>query len=183
MEGRRAERIRVTPGGAPGANAEDSTNCLTECGACLRVLASSLACSQPPTHSISATTSGRSRSGSRCRMTTTASTAWSTSTPSRWSTIPAELRRRTRLTAAQFLAAGVDPSHSILFVQSHVPEHAQLAWVLVVHHRVRRGQSNDAVQGQVGASTVRPSHGRVVHLPDPAGRRHPAVRGEQGPGR
>jgi tryptophanyl-tRNA synthetase len=43
---------------------------------------------------------------------------------------PAELRRRTRLTAAQFLAAGVDPEASVLFVQSHVAEHAQLAWVL-----------------------------------------------------
>jgi tryptophanyl-tRNA synthetase len=43
---------------------------------------------------------------------------------------PAELRQRTRLTAAQFLAAGVDPEASVLFVQSHVAEHAQLAWVL-----------------------------------------------------
>jgi tryptophanyl-tRNA synthetase len=43
---------------------------------------------------------------------------------------PDELRRRTRLTAAQFLAAGVDPERSVLFVQSHVAEHAQLAWVL-----------------------------------------------------
>ena len=43
---------------------------------------------------------------------------------------PDELRRRTRVTAAQFLAAGVDPERSILFVQSHVAEHAQLAWVL-----------------------------------------------------
>ena len=43
---------------------------------------------------------------------------------------PAELRRRSRVTAAQFLAGGVDPSHSILFLQSQVPEHAQLAWVL-----------------------------------------------------
>ncbi len=43
---------------------------------------------------------------------------------------PAQLRERTRRTAAQFLAAGVDPERSILFVQSHVPEHAQLAWVL-----------------------------------------------------
>ena len=43
---------------------------------------------------------------------------------------PAALRRRTRLTAAQFLAAGVDPVRSVVFVQSHVPEHAQLAWVL-----------------------------------------------------
>lgn len=43
---------------------------------------------------------------------------------------PQELRDRTRRTAAQFLAAGVDPQRSVLFVQSHVPEHAQLAWVL-----------------------------------------------------
>lgn len=43
---------------------------------------------------------------------------------------PAVLRRRTRVTAAQYLAAGVDPDRSVLFVQSHVPEHTQLAWVL-----------------------------------------------------
>ncbi len=43
---------------------------------------------------------------------------------------PAQLRRRTRLVAAQYLAAGVDPARSTLFVQSQVPEHAQLAWVL-----------------------------------------------------
>ncbi len=43
---------------------------------------------------------------------------------------PATLRRRTRVTAAQFLAGGVDPARSVLFVQSQVPEHAQLSWVL-----------------------------------------------------
>jgi tryptophanyl-tRNA synthetase len=43
---------------------------------------------------------------------------------------PQVLRRRSRLTAAQFLAAGIDPDRSVLFVQSHVPEHAQLSWVL-----------------------------------------------------
>jgi len=43
---------------------------------------------------------------------------------------PAVLRRRTRVSAAQLLALGVDPQRSTLFVQSHVPEHAQLAWVL-----------------------------------------------------
>jgi len=43
---------------------------------------------------------------------------------------PAVLTRRTRLTAAQFLAAGVDPAKSLLFVQSHVHEHAELAWIL-----------------------------------------------------
>jgi len=43
---------------------------------------------------------------------------------------PDVLRRRVRVTAAQFLAAGIDPERSVLFVQSHAPEHAQLAWVL-----------------------------------------------------
>jgi tryptophanyl-tRNA synthetase len=43
---------------------------------------------------------------------------------------PAALRERTYVAAAQLLAAGVDPERSALFAQSHVPEHAQLAWVL-----------------------------------------------------
>ena len=43
---------------------------------------------------------------------------------------PAELRANTRRTAAQYLAAGIDHNKSALFVQSHVPAHAQLAWVL-----------------------------------------------------
>jgi tryptophanyl-tRNA synthetase len=43
---------------------------------------------------------------------------------------PDLLRERTRRTAAQYLAGGIDPSRSTLFVQSHVPEHAQLEWVL-----------------------------------------------------
>lgn len=42
----------------------------------------------------------------------------------------AALRRQTREAAAMLLAAGIDPGRSILFVQSHVPAHAQLAWVL-----------------------------------------------------
>ncbi len=43
---------------------------------------------------------------------------------------PDELRMRTRRTAAQYLAGGVDPEVATLFVQSHVPQHAELAWVL-----------------------------------------------------
>ena len=43
---------------------------------------------------------------------------------------PKELRERTRSTAAQYIAAGIDPTKSTLFIQSHVPAHAQLAWVL-----------------------------------------------------
>jgi tryptophanyl-tRNA synthetase len=44
---------------------------------------------------------------------------------------PEQLRRNTRVTAAQYLAAGIDENKSALFVQSHVPAHAQLAWVLM----------------------------------------------------
>lgn len=43
---------------------------------------------------------------------------------------PAVLRAATMSAYAQILAAGVDPEHSTLFVQSHVREHAELAWVL-----------------------------------------------------
>ncbi|MGY1682865.1 tryptophan--tRNA ligase [Geodermatophilus sp. SYSU D01176] len=43
---------------------------------------------------------------------------------------PEELRRNTLTAAAQLLALGVDPERSTLFVQSHVPEHVQLSWVL-----------------------------------------------------
>ena len=43
---------------------------------------------------------------------------------------PQLLRENTRRTAAQYIAAGIDPSASTLYVQSHVAAHAQLAWVL-----------------------------------------------------
>src|SRR5579875_565637 len=43
---------------------------------------------------------------------------------------PEVLRRRTLVTAAQYLALGIDPQRSTIFVQSHVPAHTQLAWVL-----------------------------------------------------
>jgi tryptophanyl-tRNA synthetase len=43
---------------------------------------------------------------------------------------PETLRRRTRVGAAQLLAVGLDPERCTLFVQSHVAQHAELAWVL-----------------------------------------------------
>ncbi|MDT0213435.1 tryptophan--tRNA ligase [Rothia sp. ARF10] len=45
-------------------------------------------------------------------------------------TDPEVLRARTRATAAQFLAGGVDPERSAVFCQSHVTEHAELGWVM-----------------------------------------------------
>jgi len=43
---------------------------------------------------------------------------------------PVDLRRRTLLSVAQLVAAGLEPDRCTLFVQSQVPEHAQLAWVM-----------------------------------------------------
>lgn len=71
---------------------------------------------------------------------------------------PAVLRERTRRTAAQYLAAGVDPARSILFVQSHVPEHAELAWLLSCHtgfgeaSRMTQFKDKSAKQGTDGTT-------------------------------
>ena len=43
---------------------------------------------------------------------------------------PKTLAANTRRTAAQYIAAGIDPEKSTLFVQSHVPAHSELAWIL-----------------------------------------------------
>ena len=43
---------------------------------------------------------------------------------------PKKLADRTRVAAAQLIAAGIDPARSAIFVQSHLPEHAELCWVL-----------------------------------------------------
>lgn len=43
---------------------------------------------------------------------------------------PADLRRRTLTQLAAYIACGLDPEKNVLFIQSHVPAHAQLAWVL-----------------------------------------------------
>ena len=43
---------------------------------------------------------------------------------------PAELRRRSVAQLAQYIACGLDPQKNIMFIQSHVPQHAELSWVL-----------------------------------------------------
>lgn len=43
---------------------------------------------------------------------------------------PADLRRRCLEQLAQYLACGLDPNKSVMFIQSHVPQHAELSWVL-----------------------------------------------------
>ena len=44
--------------------------------------------------------------------------------------VPAELRKRTYETLALYMACGLDPEKNTLFVQSHVPQHAELGWIL-----------------------------------------------------
>lgn len=44
--------------------------------------------------------------------------------------VPADLRRHTLTQLAAYIACGLDPQKNVLFVQSHVPAHAQLGWVL-----------------------------------------------------
>ena len=44
--------------------------------------------------------------------------------------VPAELRKRTYETLALYIACGLDPKKNTLFVQSHVPAHAELGWIL-----------------------------------------------------
>lgn len=44
--------------------------------------------------------------------------------------IPEELREKTFLLLSQYLAAGIDPVKSTIFIQSHVPQHAELSWAL-----------------------------------------------------
>ena len=43
---------------------------------------------------------------------------------------PEQLRQKTLEVAKTYLAAGIDPEKSLIFVQSHVPEHTELAWIL-----------------------------------------------------
>jgi tryptophanyl-tRNA synthetase len=71
---------------------------------------------------------------------------------------PALLRRRTLLTAAQYVALGIDPDRSTVFVQSHVPAHTELAWVLGCFtgfgQASRMTQFKDKAQRQGSESTT-----------------------------
>src|SRR4051795_594422 len=71
---------------------------------------------------------------------------------------PKQLRQRTRVAVAQLLAIGLDPERCTLFVQSHVPEHTQLAWVLGCltgfGEASRMTQFKDRVSRDPSAATV-----------------------------
>ena len=57
--------------------------------------------------------------------------------------VPADLRKNTLSVLAIYLAAGLDPEKSTIFIQSHVPEHLELSWIL----------SSISYMGQLGRMT------------------------------
>jgi tryptophanyl-tRNA synthetase len=71
---------------------------------------------------------------------------------------PALLTKRTRVAAAQLLAAGLDPDRCTLFVQSHIAEHAELCWILGCitgfgeASRMTQFKDKSAKEGTEGAS-------------------------------
>ncbi len=75
---------------------------------------------------------------------------------------PAELRQKTRESAAMYIAAGIDPEISTIFVQSHVPAHSELAWILTCLaplgwlHRMTQFKDKSSKQAQesIGAGLL-----------------------------
>ena len=75
---------------------------------------------------------------------------------------PADLRRKTRESAAIYIAAGIDPETSTVFVQSHVPAHSELAWMMTCMaplgwlHRMTQFKDKSAKQSQesIGAGLL-----------------------------
>lgn len=78
-------------------------------------------------------------------------------------TDPEVLRRRTRVTAAQFIAGGVDPQTSAVFCQSHVGPHPELAWVLAC--QTAMGEMNRMTQfkDKAGKNTEQVSLGLYAY--------------------
>ena len=105
---------------------------------------------------------------------TTPSTAWSTSTPSP-STSTRRCSAATPLDAAlNLLAVGLDPQRCTIFVQSHVPEHTRLTWLLEC--TATMGELRRMTQFKEKGRGQRDGARRPVHLPGADGGRHPALR-------
>lgn len=69
---------------------------------------------------------------------------------------PVALRKQTRSLAALYIASGIDPTKSTVFIQSEVPAHAQLAWILQCHGYIgeleRMTQFKDKAKGKDAVS-------------------------------
>ena len=67
---------------------------------------------------------------------------------------PAELQEKIEDVAAIYIAAGIDPEHSAVFVQSMIPAHVELAWVFTCVTPMGLARPHDTVQGQGGAAGI-----------------------------
>ena len=93
---------------------------------------------------------------------------------------PGVIGQSTTQLAAMLFAIGLDPDVATVFVQSHVVEHSQLAWVMEC--TVSYGELTRMTQFK-DKSAKRGVHlRRAVHLPGAAGGRHPALRRQRGAG-
>ena len=79
------------------------------------------------------------------------------------------------------LAAGIDPNRVTLFVQSHVPEHAELQWLLNTVTPI--GELERMTQFKDKSTRFESVPAGLAELSRPHGRRHPAVSGGPGAGR
>jgi tryptophanyl-tRNA synthetase len=129
--------------------------------------------SSPPAKCTSATGWARSATTSRSRTGTTRSTASWTSTRSRGRTTSARWPQRTREMAIGLLAAGVDPNRAVLFVQSHVPDHTTLAWLLTTIAPL--GELERMTQYKDKSQRFESVPAGLLHLPGPDGGGHPAL--------
>ena len=87
--------------------------------------------------------------------------------------VPADLRRRSLEQLAQYIACGLDPQKNIMFIQSHVPAHAELSWVLGCYTQFGELSAHDAVQDEVAAAR-RQHHRRPFYLSGSDGGGHSA---------
>src|SRR5260370_19222688 len=78
---------------------------------------------------------------------------------------PKTLRQRTRIAAAQLFAAGLDPGRCTVFVQSHVPEHTELAWVLGCLTGFGELRRMTQFKDKAARGGARPAHPGLFSLP------------------
>ena len=140
------------------------------------------ASSRPRIPTTWATIWARCATGWPCRRRTTRSTASSTCTRSPPGTTRSCCASAPGSAWRSCSRSGLDPARCTLFVQSHVPEHAQLGWVMGCITGFGEASRMTQFKDKSSQAGRRPRQRRPVHLPDPAGRRHPAVPGRRGAG-
>ena len=95
----------------------------------------------------------------------------------------AELRRNTMRAGQHVPRRGIDPERSIVIVQSHVPQHSELAWILNTVAYMGELRRMTQFKDKTGRRRGREHRRRPLRLPGADGGRHPALPGRRGAGR